>query len=152
MSLKDARQLFAGELEYANVTEFRESLLRFISEFERDPTRRFLVTKHGKPHAVLLSFRGFEVLRKVVEAVLAQDASKDVSQILAEASGRMDREYGVVVRQGHVWPAGSASGTGEEPPVEKATRTPASRLKARHARFRLRRRQTGKPAKATGSG
>jgi len=96
MSTKDARQLFAGELDYANVTEFRESLLKSVSDLERSPTKRYLVTKHGKPLAVFLSFDAFEALRKLFESLLAEEAKKDVSQVLAEASQRMDRDYGVV--------------------------------------------------------
>ena len=99
MSAKDARDLFAGELDYANVTEFRESLLPVVSELERHPMKRYLVTKHGRPLAVFLSFGAFEALRKLIEPVLAEEAKKDVQQVLVEASQRMDQDYGVGVGQ-----------------------------------------------------
>lgn len=94
-SAREVRELFAGELDYANVTEFRESLLPAVSDIERNRTKRYLVTKHGKPLAVFLSFEAFEAIRKLVETVLAQEDGKNPSQILLEASQRMDRDYNV---------------------------------------------------------
>jgi hypothetical protein len=102
---RSARDLFSGEADYANVTEFRESLLPFVSELERNPTKRYLITRHGKPTGVFMSYVAFQALQRLVESTLADEAKKDVSQVLAEASGRMDRDYGVVVRHGQMWPA-----------------------------------------------
>lgn len=150
MSAKDARELFAGRLDYANVTEFRESLLPLVSALERDPTKRYLVTKHGKPLAVFLSFDAFEALRRLVESVLAEEAGKDVPQVLAEARQRMDRDHGVVVRQGRERPV--PSGT-----VPKDLAAQLQALRDGQARLtslinRVRRRDTQKTPKAARSG
>ena len=92
---KDFHGLFTGEFDYTNVTEFRESLLPLVSELESDPGKRYLVTKHGKPLAVFLSFDAFEAARRLVESVLAEEDKKSVPEILRGASQRMDREHGV---------------------------------------------------------
>src|SRR6266705_2658999 len=85
---KDAQDLFAGEIDYASVTEFRESLLPAVGDLERHPTKRYLITKHGRPLAVFISFEAFESIRKIVASILAREDKKDVSQALAEARER----------------------------------------------------------------
>ncbi len=90
-AVKNPRDVFAGELDYASVTDFREKLLPVVNDLEANPTKRYLVTKHGKPLAVFLSFDAFEAIRKVVEAMLDEEEKKPPSQVLVEAVQRMDR-------------------------------------------------------------
>ena len=92
-SVDAVRDLFAGELDYTNVTAFRESLLPVVNELALHPTKKYLVTRHGKPLAVFLSFSAFESVRKVVETMLDEEAAKDVGQILVEAREPMDRDH-----------------------------------------------------------
>jgi PHD/YefM family antitoxin component YafN of YafNO toxin-antitoxin module len=92
-SVEAVRSLFAGQLDYTNVTEFRESLLPMVNELTLHQTKKYLVTRHGKPLAVFLSFPAFESLRRVVETLLDEEAAKDVGRILVEARDRMDRDH-----------------------------------------------------------
>jgi PHD/YefM family antitoxin component YafN of YafNO toxin-antitoxin module len=88
-------EVFAEEIEYTNITEFREKLLRTVDELQKSPARQYLVTKHGKPHAVLMSFHAYQVFRKVAEEVLKREEGKDEKTLLAEAVQRMDEDYGM---------------------------------------------------------
>ena len=92
---KSKPEVFAEEIEYTNITEFREKLLRTVDELQKSPARRYLVTKHGKPQAVLMSYNAYQVFRKLAEEVMAAEARKDSETALRDAIRRMDEDYGV---------------------------------------------------------
>jgi len=51
------------EVEYSTVTALRGKLLAVVDGFRRAPAKRYLITKHGQPQAVLMSFETYRLLR-----------------------------------------------------------------------------------------
>lgn len=60
------------DLELSNVTEFRQNLLPVIERMEKNPALRLLILKHGKPQAVLMSVRTYDLVKKIVDQVASQ--------------------------------------------------------------------------------
>ena len=72
-------------LEYQNVTEFRRSMLGIFHRMEENSDLRFIVTRGGKPCAVVLSYEAYELLRRIARRAADATAAKDRDQRLDEA-------------------------------------------------------------------
>ncbi len=95
------------QLNFSNVTEFRRSILEAIPRLQENHFLRFVITKHGSPVAVVMSYEAYEVLRRITNRVLDEDEAKSKETILSEAYQRM---------------------TGEAPPADAVPATPNSAL------------------------
>lgn len=62
------------KVELETVTRLRQNLLPIIERLEDEPALRFLILKHGKPQAVLMSFPTYQLMQKLLsEAVEKAD-------------------------------------------------------------------------------
>ena len=76
-SKPNGRSKLEETLEFTNLTEFRNSLLNFIPRIQDNEYLRFVLTKHGKPVAVVLSYDAYNLLKRVAERVMAEDDAKE---------------------------------------------------------------------------
>src|SRR6266849_3735623 len=72
-------------LEFTNLTDFRKSLLNFIPRVQENEYLRFVITKRGKPVAVVLSYDAYNLLKRVAERVMDEDDAKEPAVALQEA-------------------------------------------------------------------
>jgi prevent-host-death family protein len=72
-------------LEFTNLTEFRNSLLNFIPRLQENEYLRFVITKHGQPVAVVLSYDAYNLLKRVAERVMDEDEAKGPAGWFPEA-------------------------------------------------------------------
>lgn len=80
-ALEDMMQSLEQKVELENVTRLRQNLLPIIERLEDDPALRFLILKHGKPQAVLMSFPTYQLLQKLLSEAVEK----------SEAMGREER-------------------------------------------------------------
>src|ERR1051326_727401 len=69
----DTRELMKSleeNLEFSTVTDSKKGILRMIERLQKNPAFRFIVTKHGKPQAVVMSYLTHEILKKLVQSVM----------------------------------------------------------------------------------
>ncbi len=79
-------------VELANVTRLRQDLLPIIERLEADPALRFLILKHGKPQAVLMSVQTYELMKKLLNQVQEQMASLTREERVESAVSRLRSE------------------------------------------------------------
>ncbi len=60
-------------IEYSNATQFRKSFLGIVDELQHNNYLRYVVTKHGEPRAVVMSFVAYDLMKRAVEEVIALD-------------------------------------------------------------------------------
>jgi prevent-host-death family protein len=75
-------------IQYSTVTSLRGKLLKIVNSFRKNPARRFLITKHGEPQAVLMSFQTYRSLRKMALEIEGSE-SGDPNEELEEAFARL---------------------------------------------------------------
>lgn len=86
-------QLLEEKIEYSPVTALRDSLLGVISKLGEHPARRYLIIKHGKPEAVLMSFPTYEAFKAVVKYAWDQESAKDRNTAVLDAIARMKSDH-----------------------------------------------------------
>jgi prevent-host-death family protein len=92
------------DLEFSNVTNLRDSLLGVIDILQKTPAKRFVITKHGKPQAVLMSYQTYSLISKIVNESLSQTAAQTKNEaIAAEQARRASRDLNVGVPAGADW-------------------------------------------------
>lgn len=64
--LQGSLRALEQKVELENVTDLRQNLSPIIGRLEEEPALRFLILKHGKPQAVLMSFPTYELLQKLL--------------------------------------------------------------------------------------
>src|SRR5277367_5457382 len=52
-------------LNFSNLTEFRNSLLQVIPKLQEDDLLRFVITKHGQPAAVIMSYQAYSTFKRI---------------------------------------------------------------------------------------
>jgi PHD/YefM family antitoxin component YafN of YafNO toxin-antitoxin module len=77
------------EVEYCNVSSFRAFLLSAVDVLRQHPARRYVVTKHGQPEAVLMSFRTYSIMKRVMDRALAHAATRNSSEAIDAAFARL---------------------------------------------------------------
>ncbi len=82
------------DLELSTVTELRQNLLPAIDRIEKNPSLRFLVLKHGKPQAVLMSAQTYELVKTVMNQVAGQLNAIPREQAVEDAFQRLRSERG----------------------------------------------------------
>jgi hypothetical protein len=91
---KSLEPLLEEKLEYSTVTALRDSLLRILPALRKRPALRYLITKHGKPEAVLMSFPTYEAFKAVVKYAWEQESAKDRDTSIRDALARMRADHG----------------------------------------------------------
>jgi len=81
------------QLEFENVTEFRKSILEAIPRLQENKYLRFVLTKHGEPAAVVMSYEAFEIFREAAEQAVQKDSALSSEQSLQDAYARMRQKY-----------------------------------------------------------
>ena len=81
------------QVEFTGVTGFRKSLLTIIPRLQKNQFLRFVITRHGKPAAVVLSYESYELLLKMAQELADQDENKSREQRLNEAHARMTKDH-----------------------------------------------------------
>jgi prevent-host-death family protein len=67
------------DIEFSSVTSLRESFLKTVETLREDPAKRYVITKHGQPQAVLMSYQTYSLLRKVMDQTLARTVAASSS-------------------------------------------------------------------------
>ena len=70
------RAVLEEQLDYGSVTDSREAFLKIVDALDSEPMKRHIVTKHGTPRAVLMSYRAYQLLMKVAAKALAESQRK----------------------------------------------------------------------------
>jgi len=73
------------QLDFTNLTDFRRSLLKVIPKLQHNEYLRFVITKHGRPAAVVMSFPAYQLLKRTALRVMDADDAKNRDQLLREA-------------------------------------------------------------------
>ncbi len=108
--VQKATRTLERNVELANVTRLRQDLLPIIERFEDDPALRFLILKHGKPQAVLMSVQTYELMKKVLDRVAEQAGAMTREERIEGALNRLRSERGsgrsqaASARAGHTRP------------------------------------------------
>ena len=77
------------KLEFSNVTQFRNSVLDVVPKLQENPSLRLVITKHGEPAAVIMSYEAYGALKRIAERMIAEDDAKDPVVALHDAYERM---------------------------------------------------------------
>lgn len=80
------------DVEYYTVTDFRAFFLNAVNTLSENPAKRYLITKHGRPEAVLMSFGTYSFMKKIIDRVLAATASPNSSSAIEAAFARLKEE------------------------------------------------------------
>jgi PHD/YefM family antitoxin component YafN of YafNO toxin-antitoxin module len=112
---KDAAQVLEEKLELSNVTDFRQNLLPAIERIEKNPALRYLILKRGRPQAVLMSTRTYDLVKKIMSQIASTQAAVPREQAIESAFERLRAE------RGSRRPAGAAAVAA----AESATPAPA---------------------------
>ena len=80
------------DVEFSNVTALRESLLGRVESLRENPAKRYIITKHGQPQAVLMSFQTYSLLKRVMDQALARTATRNSSEAISAAIDRLRSE------------------------------------------------------------
>jgi antitoxin YefM len=75
-------------LEAISITEARQRFLPLLSKIESEPYR-FMVTKHGKPIAVVLDYAEYSRMLETLKMLEDHPWSQRVGQGLNQARGRV---------------------------------------------------------------
>jgi PHD/YefM family antitoxin component YafN of YafNO toxin-antitoxin module len=92
--VQEATRTLERNVELANVTRLRQDLLPIIERFEDDPALRFLILKHGKPQAVLMSVQTYELMKKLLSQVAEQAGAMTREERIEGAMNRLRSERG----------------------------------------------------------
>jgi PHD/YefM family antitoxin component YafN of YafNO toxin-antitoxin module len=92
--VQEATRTLERNVELANVTRLRQDLLPIIERFEDDPALRFLILKHGKPQAVLMSVQTYELMKKLLNQVAEQAGAMTREERIEGAMNRLRSERG----------------------------------------------------------
>jgi prevent-host-death family protein len=79
-------------LNFSNLTDFRNSLLNVIPKLQENEYLRFVITKHGEPAAVIMSYQAYLLLKRAAERIVKQEAAEDSEASLRDAYEEMTGE------------------------------------------------------------
>ncbi len=80
------------DIEFSNVTRFRNSLLGAVERVQKNPAKRYVITKHGAPEAVLMSYQTYSLLTKVMEQALEGTEGQSRDEAIRSAFARLRQE------------------------------------------------------------
>lgn len=84
-----AAQALEKDFELSNITDLRRDLLPIVERLQTSPAERYLILKHGRPQAVLMSFQTYNLVKKVMDLVGAETTKE---QAMEEAIARLRSE------------------------------------------------------------
>jgi PHD/YefM family antitoxin component YafN of YafNO toxin-antitoxin module len=85
----EAAQALEKDFELSNITDLRRDLLPIVDRLQTKPAERYLILKHGRPQAVLMSFQTYNLVKKAMN-LIDSDASK--KSAVDEALARLRSE------------------------------------------------------------
>jgi PHD/YefM family antitoxin component YafN of YafNO toxin-antitoxin module len=85
----EAAQALEKDFELSNITDLRRDLLPIVDRLQTKPAERYLILKHGRPQAVLMSFQTYNLVKKAMN-LIGSDASK--KSAVDEALARLRTE------------------------------------------------------------
>jgi prevent-host-death family protein len=77
------------DIEFSSVTSLRESFLKTVEALREDPAKRYVITKHGQPQAVLMSYQTYSLLKRVMDQTLARTVAASSSDPIGSAFTRL---------------------------------------------------------------
>jgi hypothetical protein len=77
------------DIEFSNVTKFRTSLLGAVERMQSNPAKRYIITKHGEPEAVLMSYPTYSLLTKVMDRELEGTDGQSREEAIRAAFARL---------------------------------------------------------------
>ena len=89
---KRATRRLEEDIEFSNVTKFRNSLLGAVERVQKKPAKRYVITKHGAPEAVLMSYQTYSLLTKVMEQALEGTEGQSRDEAIRSAFARLRQE------------------------------------------------------------
>lgn len=89
---KSASRPLEEDIEFSNVTKFRNSLLGAVERVQSNPAKRYVITKHGEPEAVLMSYQTYTLLSKVMDQALEGTVGQSREEAVRAAFSRLRRE------------------------------------------------------------
>ncbi len=89
---KRATRPLEEDVEFSNVTKFRNSLLGAVERVQKNPAKRYVITKHGAPEAVLMSYQTYSLLSKVMEQGLKAAEGQSREEAIRSAFARLRQE------------------------------------------------------------
>jgi prevent-host-death family protein len=107
MKLKDTLE---DKIEYSNATQFRKSFLGVVDKLQDNMYLRYVVTKHGEPRAVVMSFAAYDMMRRGMQQVIALENQHSPAEAARAAFMQMSRDA-----RGSMRHADAASGYGGAP-------------------------------------
>jgi len=92
MTLEEAKKSLEEEIELSNVTDLRQDLLPIVGRVTQNPFLRVLILKRGRPQAVLMSAKTYDLLKKVVNLFLMKAEEMSQQEKIAVALKRLIAE------------------------------------------------------------
>jgi len=86
------------DIEFSNVTKFRTSLLGAVERMQKNPAKRYIITKHGEPEAVLMSYPTYSLLTKVMDRELEGTDGQSREEAIHAAFARLRRDQHLAAR------------------------------------------------------
>jgi PHD/YefM family antitoxin component YafN of YafNO toxin-antitoxin module len=93
---EDAAHVLEEKLELSNVTDLRKNLLPAIEGIAKNPALRYLILKRGRPQAVLMSARTYDLVKKIMNQVASTQAAVPREEKIESAYERLRAERGRV--------------------------------------------------------
>lgn len=66
-------------IEYSNATQFRKLFLGIVDQLHANAYLRYIVTKHGEPRAVVMSFAAYNMMYRALQEVTKLQSEKSPS-------------------------------------------------------------------------
>jgi prevent-host-death family protein len=79
-------------IEYSNATQFRKSFLGVVDKLQRNRYLRYVVTKHGEPRAVVMSFAAYDTMRRAMQQIAALEHEHSPAEAARAALLQMNAE------------------------------------------------------------
>jgi PHD/YefM family antitoxin component YafN of YafNO toxin-antitoxin module len=147
--VREAAQALEKDFELSNITDLRRDLLPIVDRLQTKPAERYLILKHGRPQAVLMSFQTYNLVKKAMNLIGSESSKRRAvdealahlrsERSLAQAkSAEADREEGLEET--------FAGAVAAAPVDEAALAQPAPIGEAVHAKPRARKLRTQEAA------
>jgi prevent-host-death family protein len=90
--------IFEEKVEFSNVTRFRKLLLSVLDRLQENHYLRYVITKHGEPKAVVMSFQGYETIKRALKHLFDLENRMNMSEAAHDAFDQMAEDYWPDVR------------------------------------------------------
>lgn len=91
-AVREAVQALEKDFELSNITDLRRDLLPIVERLQANPAERYLILKHGRPQAVLMSFQTYNLVKTVMNLMGASIAGTSKEKAVGEALARLQGE------------------------------------------------------------